>query len=159
MDIQRLTPQEWERFRRIRLASLKDSPGAFGSTLGEVKDLREADWRKQLEEISTFVAVHEGTDIGVVRGALARTDPSMALLLSMWVAPLCRRRRVGGQLIQAVVEWARSAGLSRLVLDVADDNLAAVALYSREGFESTGEVGTLPPPRSHIREHRRALLL
>lgn len=62
-------------------------------------------------------------------------------------------------LIDTLIDWARSAGFSRLVLDVADDNAAAVALYARHGFEPTGEVGCLPPTRTHIREHRRALIL
>jgi ribosomal protein S18 acetylase RimI-like enzyme len=75
----------------------------------------------------------------------------------MWVAPEARGHGVGEQLILAVKDWARSAGHARLLLDVADGNLPAVALYERMGFEPTGEIGSLPPPREHVAEHRRAL--
>ena len=60
-------------------------------------------------------------------------------------------------LIEALIDWARTAGHDRLLLDVADTNLPAVRLYERMGFEPTGAVGSLPPPREHIREHGRAL--
>jgi hypothetical protein len=51
------------------------------------------------------------------------------------------------------------AVIARLVLDVADLNVAAVALYELKGFRRNGKVGSLPPPRHHIREHQREFLL
>ena len=77
----------------------------------------------------------------------------------MWVDPSARGQKVGEKLIDAIVSWARARGVSRLLLEVADDNAPAVALYDRRGFEPTGETGTLPPPREHIHEHRRSLKL
>jgi len=141
------------------MAALRDSPDAFGSTLEEAASRTEAGWRNQLLSVVTFVAVLEGADTGLARGAPHDTDPSTAFLLSMWVSPPFRRRGIGARLIQSVAGWARSAGFCRLVLDVADDNLPAIALYSRMGFTPTGETGSLPPPRDRIREHRRALVL
>ena len=77
----------------------------------------------------------------------------------MWVAPEARRARVGSALVDLVVAWARSNGIARLLLDVADANVAAVALYESKGFRRNGNVGSLPPPRQHIREHQRELAL
>jgi ribosomal protein S18 acetylase RimI-like enzyme len=77
----------------------------------------------------------------------------------MWVAPDVRRRNVGGTLVDLVVSWARSNGVSRLLLDVADENSAAVTLYASKGFEPNGKAATFPPPRQHIREHQRELRL
>jgi len=54
---------------------------------------------------------------------------------------------------------ARGEGRSRIVLDVADGNAAAVRLYESRGFARTGVTGTLPPPREHVLEHQRALEL
>ncbi len=77
----------------------------------------------------------------------------------MWVAPEARATGAGAALIDAVVEWARSKGFVKLLLDVGDDNEPAIALYARKGFESSGEVSTLRHPREHIREHQRVLRL
>ena len=77
----------------------------------------------------------------------------------MWVAPEVRRAGVGARLVDLVIAWARENAISRILLDVADLNDAAVALYAAKGFKPTGKAGSFPPPRDHIREHERELRL
>ncbi len=156
MHIERLGPDEGDRYRAIRLRSLADAPDAFGSTYDETAARPPEAWPSQLEALATFVAVIDGGDVGTVRGCRFEDAPNTAILLSMWVDPAARGHGVGEALIDALIEWARGEGYSRMVLDVADDNAAAVALYARKGFEPTGVTGTLPPPRDHVREHQRA---
>lgn len=157
MRIERLNGDGWQRLKAVRLAALADAPDAFGSTLAQARRYEESEWRQQLETLATFVAVVETLDVGVARGIADETSPDDALLASMWVAPAVRGHGAGEQLILAVANWARAAGHARLKLDVADGNRHAVALYERMGFEPTGETGSLPPPRGHVAEHRRAL--
>ena len=145
--------------RAIRLRALQDAPDAFGATFAEASARTEEDWEKQLTELPTFVAVDEGHDVAMVRCKLDQHRADTAWLLSMWVAPEARRGRVGSALIDLVVAWAGSNSIARLVLDVADLNVAAVALYEFKGFRRNGNVGSLPPPRHHIREHQRELYL
>lgn len=159
LEIQRLEPHEGERLRVIRLAALRDAPEAFGSTYAETAARPMESWPAQIEALATFVARLDGADVGLVRGGPSDERPGDAFLLSMWVAPIARGRRVGQALIEAVIAWARADGYDTVVLDVGDDNHPAIALYARMGFVATGETGCLPPPRSHIREHRRALYL
>ena len=101
----------------------------------------------------------DGLDVGIVRSERDKTRIGTAWLISMWVAPDARRQGVGGALIDAIIDWARSSGLNRLLLDVADNNGAAIDLYARKGFEPNGEVSAFPPPRQHVREHQRELRL
>jgi len=159
VNIHRLKPDEWKRLRRLRLKALMDAPNAFGSTLERAMGYSAENWYRQIEELVTFVAAIEGSDVGMARGAPDESDPKTAFLLSMWVTPEARGQAVGNQLVQAVAEWAQTMGFTQLVLDVADDNEPAIALYERMNFRPTGESGTLPPPRTHILEHRRALTL
>jgi ribosomal protein S18 acetylase RimI-like enzyme len=107
----------------------------------------------------TFLAVVDGTDAGLAVGAPHHNIPGDAGLYAMWVAPDARGRGVGTALVAAVVDWARAAGHGCLRLEVADDNAPAVRLYERAGFAATGRRGHLPPPRDHITEHERALVL
>jgi len=58
-----------------------------------------------------------------------------------------------------VAAWARAAGHTALRLDVGDANARAVGLYARLGFAPTGVTSAFPPPRQHVVEHERALLL
>jgi GNAT superfamily N-acetyltransferase len=156
---ERLTADEGLRLRTIRLRALLDAPQAFGSTSEETAARPSESWSQQLLDLPTFVAVKDGFDVGIVRCARDKTRTETAWLISMWVAADVRRSGVGGALVDAVVEWARSSGVTRLLLDVADDNAPAIALYARKGFQPNGEVSTFPPPREHIREHQRELRL
>ena len=157
--MERLSAKEGPRLRTIRLRALLDAPDAFGSTFEEAVARPEESWSQQVLKLPTFVAVIDGLDVGMVRCERHETNVETAWLISMWVAPDVRRLGVGGALVDAVIEWARSNGINRLLLDVADRNPPAVALYARKGFQPNGEVSTLPPPREHVREHRRELRL
>jgi GNAT superfamily N-acetyltransferase len=159
MRLERLDVDEGLRLRAIRLRALQDAPDAFGSTYEEAVGRAPESWSKQLAELPTFVAVKGDLDVGMVRCARDEVTAGTAWLISMWVAPESRRTGFGANLVDAVVEWAKSHGVSRLLLDVADHNAPAIALYKKKGFEPNGEVSTLPPPREHIREHQRELLL
>ena len=159
MEIRRLGAHEGLRLRAIRLRSLADAPDAFGSTHDEALARPPDSWSAQLRELPTFVAVADGEDVGMVRGARDDSRAETAWLISMWVAPEVRRQGVGEALIDAVVEWARASGARRLLLDVGDHNRPAIALYARMGFEPNGRTGSLPAPRDHIHEHQRELRL
>ena len=155
MVIERLRPDDWERLKKLRLAALKDSPDAFGSTLESALRYTDADWHKSISELKTFVAVKDELDCGLLRCAPDRDEPTSTFLISMWVAPQARCYGLAERLIQASVEWARSNGYKEIKLDVADNNVSAIRLYSKLSFEPNGEIGTLPFPREHITEHRR----
>ena len=143
----------------IRLRALADAPDAFASTYAAIADLPLEIWTKQLQEIATFVAVIHGEDVGLVRCVSDEHHHDTAWLISMWVAPEARGQGVGDALVDAVIEYARSSGASRLLLDVGDRNQPAIALYDRKGFEPNGQTDSLPAPRNHIREHQRELRL
>ena len=159
MRIERLHSNAWRRLEAVRLRALADAPDAFGSTLAEAERYREADWRRQLAALPTYVGVLADQDVGMVRGAADPENTGAALLLSMWVAPEARGQGMGEALIRQLADWASATGYSRLLLDVADGNQPAIRLYARMGFTPTGVTGSLPAPRTHITEHQRVLEL
>ena len=159
IHIAQLGPTDGPRLRAIRLRALADSPDAFGDTL-EAASARTAEaWTTQVTDLPTFVAVVSGEDAGMVRAARDSADASSAWLLSMWVAPAHRRLGLGARLAGEVIGWARAQGCRRILLEVADENHAAIAFYASQGFAPNGGVGSLPPPREHILEHQRELSL
>ncbi len=159
--IDRLSPQDDQRSRSIRLRALQDAPDSFGSTFEAEAAFTQEDWRRRLarSDAVTFVASEEGDDIGIVVGIADPDHPGEAVLVALWVAPETRGRRVGEALGQSVIDWARSEGYKAVRLAVADHNASAQRLYERMGFVSTGTVDKLPPPRTHITEHERRLEL
>lgn len=59
-------------------------------------------------------------------------------ILTFGVAPAARRRGLGRALLDAAIVATRHADGARLVLDVAEDNAAARALYAAGGFAEAG---------------------
>ncbi|MCP3914210.1 MAG: GNAT family N-acetyltransferase [bacterium] len=161
MRIEQARAEDSERVRALRLGALRDAPDAFAATFAEDEALSPAVWRERLASPSqaTFVATVEGADVGLVVGSPYAGRAGCAGLFAMWVAPGRRGTGVADALVRAVVDWARTAGHARVLLDVADDNARAIEFYARMGFVPTGRVGTLPAPREHVREHERVLEL
>lgn len=156
MHIERLHPDAWQRLKTVRLRALADSPDAFGTTYAEADAWPDDGWKAQARDLPTFIAIDDGRDIGMVRVGGTEAEAEM---ISMWIDEVARGRGIADGLIEAVVAWARQSGVRRIVLEVADSNVRAIALYERLGFRRTGVTSAYPPPRAHITEHQRALAL
>jgi ribosomal protein S18 acetylase RimI-like enzyme len=86
-----------------------------------------------------FVVEADGRTVGLAAGGDS-SDPAVAALTSLWVAPEARGQGIGDRLIETIAGWSRSSGYRRLVLWVADGNDRAERLYERNGFTRTGDV-------------------
>ncbi len=87
-----------------------------------------------------FVARIDGTIVGfaVVRGSVLSRMRHVGRLEIM-VASGYRGRGIGVALMEAVVAWSEAAsGLTKLALNVFDDNERAIGLYRRFGFVEEG---------------------
>lgn len=80
------------------------------------------------------VAVISGPD-GFI---LIRVVADEAEILTLAVRPEARGRGQGGELTRKAAVAATAAGARRLFLEVAEDNIAARALYRGVGFEAVG---------------------
>lgn len=69
---------------------------------------------------------------------LCRVILDEAEILTLSVLPESRGRGLAGRLTAAAADLARAAGAERMFLEVAEDNVAARALYARAGFVQTG---------------------
>ncbi|HUZ85920.1 MAG TPA: GNAT family N-acetyltransferase [Candidatus Baltobacterales bacterium] len=138
-----MSPDDWEVFRAVRLAALKDAPYAFASTYEREIRAGEDDWRRRLAGRCQFVAEVDGEVAGTVGGIAS--DDGGAALISMWVAPSARGRGVGESLVHAVLDWARGEGHPAVCLWFAEGNVAAERLYLRCGFVRTGVTQPIVP--------------
>lgn len=69
---------------------------------------------------------------------LIQVASDQAEILTLAVRPAARRKGVATALVETAARRAALVGAGRLFLEVAEDNLAARALYARLGFESVG---------------------
>lgn len=69
---------------------------------------------------------------------LIRTVADEAEILTVAVRPSARRQGLGARLVRAAATHAADSGATRMVLEVAEDNAPARALYGALGFEAAG---------------------
>lgn len=142
MRIRQATVDDWEAVREIRLAALQEAPYAFGSTYARERHFDESTWRERLSNPDgpTFLAFDGDTAVGLDG---VYTENGDRILVAMWVAPAARRGGVGVALTDAVCEWAKAQGDTRIYLSVAEGNDPARKLYERLGFKMTGKSAPL----------------
>jgi ribosomal-protein-alanine N-acetyltransferase len=70
--------------------------------------------------------------------AVAQIAADQADLLSFGVIPGQRRRGLGRRLLDGTLERAAKGGARSMFLEVAEDNIAAIALYCGNGFDIIG---------------------
>ncbi|WP_169739869.1 GNAT family N-acetyltransferase [Actinospica robiniae] len=146
LDISVFEPPEsdWEVWRDLRLAALRDAPGAFGETLTAALQRDEDNWRgawRAEPPQPRFIAAIAGKPQGMCSIVLPADHDFQPLIIAMWISPVARGRGLGPALLDACVAWCRRNSFARLRLGVVEDNEAAARLYARYGFryDGTGE--------------------
>ena len=102
-----------------------------------------ATWRSMLSLAGVFalLAVDAGCigaerdPVGFALGQIAGDDVE---ILAIGVRPDKRRQGIGRRLLDALATAAREAGMTGMVLEVAEANRAARALYTSAGFHVVG---------------------
>ena len=141
MSVRRLTTDDADAYRRVRLAALADAPGAFGSTFEGESTMAGPDWVRRLanEDRAVFVAEEGGEIVGLAVGAPDDEEPGAGYLLSMWVDGRARGRGHGDALVQSVLGWLQAGGYRLARLHVTEGNEPAAELYRRNGFALSGK--------------------
>ena len=85
--------------------------------------------------VAGWIAMEDEEPVGLL---LARAAADEAEILTLAVLPRRRRRGIAGHLMAHLVAWAATVDATRLFLEVAEDNVAARALYERSGFSVAG---------------------
>ena len=104
--------------------------------------------RRYLRSLSAREALHVAiADSGQIVGVQSFDlwAPSMQSMrhvgqLGTFQLPEWRRRGVGGELFQRTVLFARSAGYSKIAIQVRASNVHAQAFYQRLGFQECGRL-------------------
>jgi GNAT superfamily N-acetyltransferase len=156
--IRRVTLDDLDVYRDVRLRALQDTPAAFASTYEAEAARSREDWADRLALAAggtdrvSFLAFDGDVCVGLVGGAEDDLGADRQLV-SMWVAPTHRGTDVATDLVDAVLGWVAEQGGRRVGLWVTRGNGRARRFYERMGFVATGEVQPLPsdPTKEEIR--------
>lgn len=127
--------KDWEALRAIRLASLLDTPTAFGTSYADMAAHGEQKWRERASARTHpefWLAYKEGEAVGMVGGGV--DSAGRFNLIAMWVRPDCRGAGIADGLVDAVKKRAIAKGHARVILDVSPTNTRAADFYRKQGF-------------------------
>lgn len=142
MIVRRIRLGEWNTFREIRLASLKDSPDSFATTYESALERTKQSWMDQAEssaegaDSATFLVFDDESPVGVA--ALYRDENAMdsGELVQVWVAPEYRGTGTAKELIHSILTWAEEVGITRITTEVQESNNKVLRFYERLNFKA-----------------------
>lgn len=124
----------------LRVAQPSDAPAIIALEQHFPGDrMSAAAVRRLLQSASARLWVAEDGSGALVAAivVLTRRGSRRARIYSLVVAPHMRGAGLARRLVQTAEDWARSAGLRVMALEVRSDNAAARALYGALGYQET----------------------
>ena len=126
----------------VRLAALAANPGAFLETYDEVAADSDDLWAARAAASTgegdqlILLALDGERPVGMAGIArdIGQRRRHRATLWGVWLDPECRGRGVGRRLVQGALDWATSAGVRAVYLEVVENEDPSWSLYGRLGF-------------------------
>ncbi len=139
IEIRRLTEDDAEGFRTIRLEALERHPETFQSTYESAADLPLDAFKQRLRQYALFGGFMGGELRGFV-GFYPLKNPKIShkgIMWGMYVAEQARGTGLAKAMVEAVVDYARDK-VEQILLSVIADNERATRFYEKMGFEPYG---------------------
>ncbi len=139
IEVRRLTVDDAEAYRAIRLEALEKHPEAFQATYESSAGLPLEVFAQRIKRYALFGGFADGELVGFV-GFYPLRNPRIAhkgLLWGMYVTEAARGTGLAERIIEAVVEHARGQ-VEQILISVITDNERARRFYQRMGFEAYG---------------------
>jgi ribosomal protein S18 acetylase RimI-like enzyme len=135
-----LPVERWAEYRALRLYALQESPQAFGSSYAESVAHPDEFWIERLrsaaEGRNLLLFAEDGDRLAGLIGTYDdASEPGVANIISVFVAPNYRGRGLGNRLVDAILAEIRQrtdARVARLTVNVSQT--AAISTYQRIGF-------------------------
>ncbi|MCP3849936.1 MAG: GNAT family N-acetyltransferase [Gammaproteobacteria bacterium] len=144
IKINELIESEWNIYKLLRLASLRDAPDSFVSTFEREVEFTEKEWKSRIKpafeslHVLPLVAEFDGSPVGLASGVVHTSESVSAHVYQMWVSQEYRGNGIGRALLSKIEAWAQAFNLCTLSLEVTINNMEAVYLYISAGFVPSG---------------------
>lgn len=139
MEIREITPGE-----AAAAAALESE--ALPAEAWSERQIREACLMDGVKYLAAF-------DVGEMIGAIS-VYTACGEVMNLSVAAAHRKKGCGGALLSAALHSAAEAGAGSVSLEVRADNIAAIRLYEKYGFERVGRRRALHGAEAYIMEKK-----
>lgn len=144
IQVVELPPSDWERYKVLRLRSLREDPQAFSSTYDETVQRIDEWWSKRLEDAQKrgrewlLFAEEDGYLVGMAGAFIS--EEHIANIISVYVLKEARGRGISKLLMNELLKYIRAVKtIDTVRLTVNSDQIPALSLYKSMGFSVIGE--------------------
>lgn len=139
IKVRLLVKDEWQLYRDVRLAALRDAPEAFIARFEDEASYDDDFWRDRMSHATRIVAEYGNEPVGLVCLGLHNEDPQTGEVFGLWTAPSVRGQNVARDLVAVARQKAAEDDHRLLYFWVVSDNASAVGFASSFGFRPTSE--------------------
>ncbi len=137
-----LTPDNWQKYRDLRLEALKEEPLSFLSSYEEEKDKPEEKWRESLAGKNLVLFTQNDNKLVGMIGAYRESNPRLAHVATIWglyVNSAYRGQGIGKMLLEKVLSEVKALpGIEKIKITVNADKTIPYKLYKSVGFREVG---------------------
>jgi RimJ/RimL family protein N-acetyltransferase len=138
--IRRLEVGEFDLYKRIRLASLKEAPYAFSSTYESAQKRSASSWQEQADnsaqgpDRATFIAFSDNAPIGLAAIYRSPITIESGEIIQVWIMPEFRGKQVSRKLLDKILAWAKDNRFQYIEAKIIQGNERAFRFYKKHGF-------------------------
>jgi ribosomal protein S18 acetylase RimI-like enzyme len=135
ISFKKVSPDDWQKFREIRLKGLQTDPQAFGGTFQSESQEGEEYWKERFSNPERcFYAAEEGNIFVATAGSKKIAEDNW-MIVAVYTLPEFRGKNISKELINQIIGEAKKTGASKVSLMVNPQQESAVNLYKKMGFE------------------------
>lgn len=147
MEIIKLSIEDWQEYKKLRLRALKEDPQAFGASYKKNVKYPVKEWKRRLENAlrgeSNWLLFAKENDklIGMIGAFIEEGSNDTATIIAMYVPKEERGKGISKKLIDGILnELSQKSFLKKARLMVNKNQIPAVDLYQKFGFREVGKL-------------------
>jgi len=142
MEIIKLVPKDWEKYKKIRLEALEKDSLAFGTSYEEALKKSDEEWETTLEKSDRYLFFAKFNDELVGMVAAYKEDGErlshIAYIWGVYVREEFRGKGIGKKLMEMLFAELQKNNVAKASLNVNTVQSNAVKLYESLGFQTIG---------------------
>ena len=136
ISFKKVSPDDWQKFRDIRLNGLQNDPQAFGGVFENESQESEVYWRERFSNPERLFYVAEENGLFVATAGSKKIDEDNWMITAVYVLPEYRGKHISEALVNQIIVEVKNLGAKKASLMVNAVQEGAVYIYKKMGFET-----------------------
>ncbi len=135
MNYRKVTPDDWQQFKEIRLKGYQTDPQAFGCAVVKDSIGDEVFLRERLTRTDRFFFIAEENNIFVSIAGAKKVENGDWHLIAVYTIPEFRGKGISQKVCELIVGEIKEKGVELMYLEVNIDQTNAIKQYKNMGFD------------------------